>query len=187
MLAPSMMGSRIGRDSTLACETAPCPSRRSSALAFVTTPDNRLRYKRDNSSLWTEGRCRHLLHPRRLRKAVAQRAARLMTTLMRTIESVMDSNSKANRGRSQSFNPLLRFPEVWNPTLSCVRAGFRNQLYEGNDHTAEAPTHDNAERTGQLLDCRLFGSYRWTRRLGPGKSDYRKRGNRGIGTCPVSA
>src|SRR6266850_682249 len=63
MLAPSMMGSRIGRDSTLACGTAPCPSRRSSALPFVTTPDNRLRYKRDNSRLCTEGRCRHLVHP----------------------------------------------------------------------------------------------------------------------------
>src|SRR5712664_3442270 len=59
---------------------------------------------------------------------------------MRTIECVMDSNSNANRGRSQSFNPLLRFAEVWNPTLSCVRAGFRNRLYEGNDHTAEAST-----------------------------------------------
>src|ERR1700739_1682587 len=76
MLAPSMMGSRIGRDSTLACGTAPCPSRRSSALPFVTTPDNRLRYKRDDSSLCTEGRCQHLVHPRRLRKAVAQGSAR---------------------------------------------------------------------------------------------------------------
>src|SRR5260370_31867745 len=76
MLAPSMMGSRICRDSTLACGTAPCLNRRSSPLAFVTTPANKLRYKRDNSSLRTEGRCRHLVHPRRLRKAVAQGSAR---------------------------------------------------------------------------------------------------------------
>src|SRR5882672_7944178 len=97
---------------------------------------------------------------------------------MRTIECVMDSNSNANRGRSQSFNRLLRFPEVWNPTLSCVRAGFRNRLYEGNDHTAEASTPRQCRalggtlrtpsatlrnviplcRTGQLLDCRPTGN-----------------------------
>src|SRR6266852_7013020 len=42
---------------------------------------------------------------------------------MRPIECVMDSNSKANRGRPQSFNPLLRFPEVWNPTLDALELG----------------------------------------------------------------
>ena len=141
MSAPSMMGSRICRDSTLACGTAPCPCRRSSALPFVTTA---LRYKRDNSSLCTEGRWRHLVHPRWLRKAVAQRSARLMTTLMGAIECVMDSNSKANREATQSCNPLLRFPEVWNATLHASElgsaTGFRNRLYEGSDHTAEAST-----------------------------------------------
>src|SRR5229473_4875036 len=130
MLAPSMMGSRIGRDSTLACGTAPCPSRRSSALAFVTTPDNRLIYKRDNSSLCTGGRCRHLVHPRWLRKAAAQRSARLMTTLMRAIECVMDSNSNANREATQSFNPFP-VPGGLEGDPSCVRAGFRNRLYKG--------------------------------------------------------
>src|SRR5713101_5680059 len=59
------------------------------------------------------------------------------------------------------------------PDPSCVRAGFRNRLYEGNDNTAEASADDNLERwrdaaysfrhtprvtplrrTGQLLDGR---------------------------------
>src|ERR1700758_1044967 len=57
---------------------------------------------------------------------------------MRTIECVMDSHSKANRGRSQSFKP--RFPEVWNPTPSCVKAGVprpalrRKQSYRRSLH-----------------------------------------------------
>jgi hypothetical protein len=80
------------------------------------------------------------VHPRWLRKAVAQRSARLMTTLMGAIECVMDSNSKANSEATQSFNPLLRFPGGLERDPSCVRVGFRNRLYEGSDHTAEAST-----------------------------------------------
>ena len=68
---------------------------------------------------------------------------------MRTIECVMDSHSKANRGRSQSFKP--RFPEVWNPTPSCVKAGFRDRLYEGNNHTAEASTPTTMHSVGGTL------------------------------------
>src|ERR1700730_5067648 len=146
MSAPSMMGSRICRDSTLACGTAPCPGRRSSVLAFVTTPDNRLRYKRENSSLCTEGRCRHLVHPRCLRKAVAQRSARLMTTLMRAIECVMDSNSKANRDATQSFNFLLWFPEVWNATLHALELGSATSFTRGAIIPQKPPLDDNPER-----------------------------------------
>src|SRR5216684_3892295 len=40
MLAPSMMGSRICRDSTLACGTAPCPNRPSSPIEFVMNSKN---------------------------------------------------------------------------------------------------------------------------------------------------
>jgi hypothetical protein len=40
---------------------------------------------------------------------------------------------ESEQGLSRSFNPLLRFPEVWNPTLSCIRAASGNRLYEGND------------------------------------------------------
>jgi hypothetical protein len=65
---------------------------------------------------------------------------------MRTIECVMDSNSKANRGRSQPFNPLLRFPEVWNPTLSCVRAGSATGFTKETIIPQKPPPHDNAER-----------------------------------------
>src|ERR1700720_1800885 len=129
MSAPSMMGSRICRDSTLACGIAPCPNRRSSALPCVTTPDNRLRYKRDNSSLCTEGRCRHLVHPRWRRKAVAQRSARLITTLMQAIECVMDSNLKENREATQSFNPRSPAPGGLERDPSCVRDRFHNLLY----------------------------------------------------------
>ena len=42
---------------------------------------------------------------------------------MRPIECVLDSNSKGNRGPPPSFNPLLRFPEVWNPTLDALELG----------------------------------------------------------------
>jgi hypothetical protein len=67
-----------------------------------------------------------------------------MTTLMRAIECVVDSNSKANREATPSCNPLLRFPEVWNATLHASElgsaTGFRNGLYEGSDHTSEAST-----------------------------------------------
>jgi hypothetical protein len=47
---------------------------------------------------------------------------------------------ESEQGAIPVIQPLLRFPEVWNPTLSRVRAGFRNRLYEGSDHTAEAST-----------------------------------------------
>src|SRR5260370_14036098 len=171
MSALSMMGSRICRDSTFACGTAPWPSRRSSALPFVTTPDNRLRYKRDHSSLCTEGRCRHLMHPRWLQSAVAQRSARLMTTLMRAIECVMDSNSKANREATQSFNPLLRFPEDPNANLHALELGSATGFTKGAIIPQKPPLDDNPERwwdaacsatlhavtplcrTCQLLDC----------------------------------
>src|SRR6266852_7281040 len=140
MLAPSMMGSRIGRDSTLACGTAPCPSRRSSALPFVTTPDNRLRYKRDNSRLCTEGRCRHLVHPRRLRKAVAQGSARLTDDSDAPDRMCDGLKFEGEQGATPVIQPPSPVPGGLEPDPSCVRAGFRNRLYEGNDHTAEAST-----------------------------------------------
>src|ERR1700676_5246948 len=56
---------------------------------------------------------------------------------MRPIECVMDSNSKANRGRPSPSTPSP-VPGGLEPDLSCVRTRFRNRLYERNDHTAEA-------------------------------------------------
>ena len=46
-----------------------------------------------------------------------------MTILMPAIECLMDSNSKANREATQSFNPVLRFPEVGNATLHGLELG----------------------------------------------------------------
>jgi hypothetical protein len=127
MLAPSMMGSRISLGSTLACGTAPCRSRRSSALPFVTTPDNRLRYKRGNSRLCTKGWYRHLVRPRRLRKAVLQGSAR------RTDDS--DAPDCMTDGlkfeRKQRGDPVIQTP-------SPVPGGFENRPSMMNDTTPSA-------------------------------------------------
>src|SRR6266851_3867657 len=69
-----------------------------------------------------------------------------LTTLMRPIECVMDSNSKANRGRPQSFNPLLRFPEVWNPTLHALELGSATGFTKETIIPQKPPPHDNAGR-----------------------------------------
>ena len=142
MLAPSMMGSRIGRDSTLACGTALCPSRRSSALPFVITPDNRLRYKRDNSRLCTEGRGRHLVRPRRLRKAVAQGSARL------TNDSDAPDGLKfeSEQGATPIIQPPSPVPGGWNPTLHVLELGSATGFTKETMIPQKPPPHDNAER-----------------------------------------
>jgi hypothetical protein len=69
-----------------------------------------------------------------------------MTTLMRAIECVMDSNSKANREATQSFNPLLRFPEVWNATLHALELGSATDFTKGAIIPQKPPLDDNPER-----------------------------------------
>jgi hypothetical protein len=69
-----------------------------------------------------------------------------MTTLMRAIECVMDSNSKANRDATQSFNFLLRFPEVWNATLHALELGSATSFTKGAIIPQKPPLDDNPER-----------------------------------------
>src|SRR6266849_686634 len=52
---------------------------------------------------------------------------------------------ESEQGATQSFNPFSG-SRRFGTRPSCVRAGFRNRLYEGNDNTAEASTDDNLER-----------------------------------------
>jgi hypothetical protein len=69
-----------------------------------------------------------------------------MAILMRAIECVMDSNSKANREATQSFNPLLRFPEVWNATLQALELGSATGFTKGAIIPQKPPLDDNPER-----------------------------------------
>jgi len=122
-LAPSMMGSRITRDSTLACGTEPCLSWRSSALPFVTTPDNRLRYKRNNSSLCTEGRCRRLVHPRRLRTAGAQGSDRPADNSDAHDRMCDGLKFESEQGPPPIIQPPSPVPGGWSPTLHVLELG----------------------------------------------------------------
>ena len=65
---------------------------------------------------------------------------------MRTIECVMDSNSEANRDATQSFNFLLRFPEVWNATLHALELGSATGFTKETIISQKPPPHDHAER-----------------------------------------
>jgi len=64
---------------------------------------------------------------------------------MRPIECVMDLNSKANRGATQSFNPLSPVPGGLNPTLHALDLGSTTGFTKETIIPQKAPPEDNPE------------------------------------------
>ncbi len=82
-----------------------------------------------------------------------------MTILMRAVECVMDSNSKANREAISSFNPLLRFPDLWNATLLALELGSTTGFTKKAIIPQKA-SHNADAHQGKIFRCVATSSLR---------------------------